>query len=812
MVFITWWGDAASMTVTVGAGPGRRVFISYAGRDRAWAEWVTWQLRAAGYATEYDGWDWPAGDNAVLRMSDALDRADQVVALLSEAYFERERFTTDEWTAVMAMHGRLVPLKIEPVTPPAMLGPIIFRELHGLAADQARQVLLQAVAGGRAGPGGPPGFPGEQATLAGEAGSLRLPGVLPDIWNVPARTGVFTGRDAVLLQLRDRLGAGGPVVVHALHGMGGVGKTTLAAEYAYRFANSYQLVWWVDAEQAGLIAEQLAQLAVTARWVPADTDTPTAVAETQRRLRTGTGWLVVFDNAVRPADLQPWLPQGSGHVLVTSRNPAWTHVGEPVEVDVFARDEAKALLRRLTPTITDTDADQLAAALGDLPLAVAQAGGVLAETGMPAAAYLHELGVHSAAVLADGTPPGYRVPLAAAIRVSMDKLASEDEAAVQLLRLCAFLAPEPIPADLFTTAHPAGVLPEPLATVAASRWALHGILGRIGRYGLATIDGRGLQLHRLTQAILQDQMTSGQHTDQNRRAEQLVAAACPEEADHPVNWPRWTQLLPHVLALNPTTSSNPDLRWTAVWAAWYLQARGDAQASRELANLLYLQWRSGIGPDQDQTLAAAHTLAGALQVLGEYGQARTLDEDTLTRRRRLYGYDHHDSLHSADSLAIDLCALGEHEQARQLHQDTVNRYRRTLGDDDTHTVSAANNLAVDLRALGQYELARQLHQDTLKRRRRILGDDHPDTLASANNLAADLSALGEHEQARQLHQDTLDRYQRVLGDNHPDTLKSANNLASTLRTLGKATEAEHVERRFPMIVKTGRCSSMRWRS
>ena len=103
--------------VTVAVPAGReRLFVSYAGRDRSWAEWVAWQLTEAGYLVELDTWDWSAGDNAVLRMSDALERADRVVALYSRAYFERPRFSTDEWTAVQARpdrQGRLVPLRLE---------------------------------------------------------------------------------------------------------------------------------------------------------------------------------------------------------------------------------------------------------------------------------------------------------------------------------------------------------------------------------------------------------------------------------------------------------------------------------------------------------------------------------------------------------------------------------------------------------------------------------------------------------------------------------------------------------------------------
>ncbi|HET8661614.1 MAG TPA: FxSxx-COOH system tetratricopeptide repeat protein [Micromonosporaceae bacterium] len=642
--------------MSVADGPGRdRVFISYAGRDRAWAEWVTWQLRAAGYHTEFDRWDWDAGDNAQLRMNEALERAEQVVALLSEAYFERERWTTEEWTALLAMRKRLVPLKIEPVTPPALLRPVIYRELYGLDAEQATRVLLEAVGGVR-GPDREPVFPGEHVALAGGSVGPRLPGVLPEVWNVPARVASFTGRDGLLLALRERLEAGGgPVVVQALHGMGGVGKTSLAVEYAHRFANGYELVWWIDAEQVGLVGEQMGGLAVAAGWVVTGTETPVAVAEAQRRLRTGTGWLVVFDNADRPVDVQPWLPQGPGHVVVTSRNPAWRMVAAPVKVDVFARGESVRLLRRLAPTLTDTDADGLAGVLGDLPLAVAQAGGVLAETSMPAGEYRRALTAQAGQVLTDGTPPGYRVPLAAAVRVSVDRLGEEDPAAVQMLRLCAFLAPEPVPVEVFTTA-PDGVLPEPLAAIAGSLWSLRHAVGRLGRYGLATLDENGLRLHRLTQAILRDQLIPEQRADQRGRAEQVIAAAQPDNGLNPVHWPRWAALLPHLLALHATAGTHPDLYRTAIGAAGYLLVTDRPAEAGALC-----QWVAASTSDPAERGQAFVLSSAALLNLGrpeEYREVVRAGLDAVRGLREPYLHGHlnalaalaayrHDALESA---------------------------------------------------------------------------------------------------------------------------------------------------------------------
>ncbi|GAA4732714.1 hypothetical protein Prum_098310 [Phytohabitans rumicis] len=213
-------------------GPDRLdAFVSYAGPQRPWAEWVADQLRKAGLTVELDVWDWAAGSNAVLNMNTALARADRVVALYSAAYFEPSRFTTDEWTAVLAERPgadgrrRLVPLRVERVQPPPILGPLVYRDLFDLGEEQARQALLSAVFGPRRPDNAP--FPGERATAAASDG-VRLPGSRPGPWNVPRRLLGFTGRTALLAQLREQLIAGERTVVQALHGMGGVGVAATA--------------------------------------------------------------------------------------------------------------------------------------------------------------------------------------------------------------------------------------------------------------------------------------------------------------------------------------------------------------------------------------------------------------------------------------------------------------------------------------------------------------------------------------------------------------------------------------------------------
>jgi hypothetical protein len=271
--------------------------------------------------------------------------------------------------------------------------------------------------------------------------------------------------------------------------------------------------------------------------------------------------------------------------------------------------------------------------------------------------------------------------------------------AAELASVCAFLAPEPIPEDLFTGA--AAGLPGELAARAADPLAWGQTLARLTRQALARVDYRGLQMHRLTQAILRDRLTPGQAAAARARAEAILAASNPGDPPNPATWPRWAQLMPHLLAADLAATDDPGLRWLACDACWYLLARGDTRTGHDLASPVYQQWNDRLGGDDPHTLSIVHYLAWALQEMGRHADARDLDEDSLARERRLRGEDHPSTLASATHLAIDLHKLGEVQAARDLDQDTLDRYRRVLGHDHPDTLRSANSLAIDLRALGE---------------------------------------------------------------------------------------------------------------
>ncbi|WP_406494683.1 FxSxx-COOH system tetratricopeptide repeat protein [Streptomyces sp. NBC_01604] len=763
------------------------MFVSHAGADLAWAEWVAWQLQDAGYEVELDAWHWGPGENFVQNMDRAL-AAGPMVALFSAAYFDPERWTTEEWTAKLAGREKVIPLRIEDCAAPPMLRALIAPELFGLGEEKAREVLLAALKGPAGLPRVSPGFPGE-----GGAGRLRsmgatgprLPGTLPRVWNVPARNAGFVGRDALLVDVRSRLAGGRAVAVVALDGRGGVGKTQSAAEYAHRFCGEYELVWWVRAEDPALIPGQLALLAVETGAAQPNTPAEKAVQALGRELRSRARWLVVFDNAEDPAALADFVPSGPGHVLITSRNPDWHGVAWPLNVDVLARRESIDLLRRRTPWLTDADAGRLAEALDDLPLALVQAAAVLTTTTVDD--YLELLASNASEVTDEGRPRDYRWSLAAQVRLSMQRLRAQDPEAADVMNACALLAPEPfaLPTDFGDEADEAS----PVGRVVTDRRTRSRVLSALHQHGLARVAAGSLHLHRLTQAVLKDQLTTEERAVAAHNASVLLAAASPDTSDDPASWPRWLNLLPHLLAIDPTDLVTADARFAACEACFYLLDRGSAPAVLPRLDDLHQAWNSLLGPDHAHTWWAVNYLAIAFTAVGDHERAYVLHRDLFDWRRRVLGEDHVDTLGTASNLASDLANLGRVEEALELGEDTLARQRRVLGEDHPDTLGTVSNLAVRLAALGRVEEAVELGEDTLARQGRVLGEDHPDTLRTASNLTSDLAALGRVEEAVELGEDSMARQRRVLGEDHPGTLGTASNLTSDLAALGRVEEA-----------------------
>jgi tetratricopeptide (TPR) repeat protein len=622
-----------------------------------------------------------------------------------------------------------------------------------------------------------------------------LPAEQPAVWGaVPARNPNFTGRVDLLGRLReqltDKLTA---LLPHTLHGLGGVGKTQLAIEYVWQFASSYDLVWWIAAEQPALIRSSLATLASRLDLPPGeDLDkTLVAVHDALRTHNPYKRWLLVFDNADRPEDLDRFLSIPGGHILITSRNRAWSGVAETVEVDVFTREESLELISRRLPGASAADADRLAESVGDLPLALEQAAAWMLATATPVPDYLVLLEKQVGQLLLESPPTNYPLPVVATWGLAFDQLSRQAPAAVQLLELCSFLGPEPVSVRLLPMGRYAS-LPSPLDATVRDEIPLRRAVRDIGRYGLAKVDParNSIEIHRLVQAVLRDRLSDEQRAAYQRSVHELLAAANPgDPTGDPQSWPRHAELAPHVLPARLIEGDTLDSHKVVLDQVRYLWVVGDYRSSQQLAESAYNDWHERLGPDYEQTLVVGRFLANALRSVGRTEEARALNQDVWARTQRTLGENHEHTLAVANSVGADLRWQGLWRQARELDEDLLERHKRVFGEDDPSTLNSANNLAVDLRLLCDFERARQLDEETIERRRRVIGDDHPLTLFGMSSLSRDYYGLGDFQNALSLQRQSLPTHLARVGPDHSDYMRATRVHTLTLRSLGDYSEA-----------------------
>ncbi|HEX8870986.1 MAG TPA: FxSxx-COOH system tetratricopeptide repeat protein, partial [Lentzea sp.] len=471
------------------------------------------------------------------------------------------------------------------------------------------------------------------ATFSAEGVHVTAPGIplsveqrreglsKPQVWGaVPLRNPDFVGRQQLLESLRQRLLEPGATAVlpEALHGMGGVGKSQTVVEYIYQHANEYDVVWWISAEHPSQITSSLVELAKK-MGLPTAATADTAVPAVLDALRRGeephSRWILVFDNADRPETVRQFFPAaGSGHVVVTSRNSEWGNIARPVEVDLFTRAESKQLLNRRGGALTESDADRLAEALGDLPLAIEQAAAWRAQTGMQVSEYLELLEQNRIELLEAGTSSDYQLPVAAAWNVPLNKLKQEHRAALQLLQVCAFFGPEPISRKLFSAALEVPV-PEALKEAFADPIKLNRAVREISRYSLAKIDHRNntLQLHRLVQTVLKNRLDSDEQKTMRHAVHMLLVKGDPGDPEAAANWPQYAALLPHATMSRAVTCQHTWVRELMINLVRYLHASGDYGGALDFSEHCISIWRESLGETNLHTLEMSRRYAIALR-------------------------------------------------------------------------------------------------------------------------------------------------------------------------------------------------------
>jgi tetratricopeptide (TPR) repeat protein/DNA-binding XRE family transcriptional regulator len=684
------------------------------------------------------------------------------------------------------------------------------------------------------------------------------------LWTIPyARNPYFTGRDELLELLDQYLSPEGLeeqtaachaalTQSHAIKGLGGIGKTQIAIEYAYRSLaqQRYTHTLWINATTEEAIISSFVELAELIPEFPAkgETDQRKLVAAVKRWLeQCQQSWLLIFDNADSVASIQPYLPlQGKGSILLTTRASAVGSFASAIEVEKMSFMEGThLLLRRARQQDNASDeeineAGNIVVALDHFPLALEQAGAYIEETGCGFSTYLQLYQEHRKELLARRSMQNCNYPdsVATTWSLSFQKLEQTNPAANELLCLCAFLAPDHIPEELFTKA--SVHLPPLLQQATVNLFTFNQIFEALLSFSLVKrlSEDNQLSIHRLVQAVLVDTMEASQQQLWAERAVRAVNMIFPQDVVDGVNWPlclryleqaqvcytlilHYQLLLPEAAELLDRTGiylrehGSHSLAEPLYQQAIQIRGKLSGNAHTALANSLYnmaMLYRS-----QHKPVEAAAFFQQALQILElqsgpahpdlmrpltglgllntqqeKYGEAEPLYLRSLQIGEQALGPEHPDLVEPLAGLACLYREQGKYAEAELHFLRAVRLKEQHFGPEHPGLAVMLNSLACHYAQQQKLAEAEPLFERTLLIRRKALRPEHPLLADPMNNLANIYMMQGKYVEAEPLLYEAIQIWEQQLGPDHPALAAPLTNLAE-LKIMTKQGSSKEVE-------------------
>ncbi len=783
---------------------GFDVFLSHNSRDKPAVEAIAEELKARKIEVWLDKWNLRPGRRWQKELEKAIEQSRAVAVFVGadglgpwgvpEMEVFLNRATRDESLAVIPVLLPTAPAQIELQE---FLKLYTWVDLRGGVTEEGLARLVWGVTGEK------PGEDGAQSSSG-----------LPSLSNLPFPSlgSLFKGREAQLAEVAGQLASGGRVLV--LHGLGGVGKTCLAVEQAWRQGSGYRALFFLVAESPQALQRSLAGLAgadllnLKLEGQPEEE----VVAAVRGWLRGNPGWLLILDNvdsdeAQKSARELTTLP--GGQVLVTSRLGRWPAGLALLNVDTLHPEDSVALLLEASEDGRRHRGDdaqlaaQLAERLGHLPLALEQAAAYVRVRGIGFAQYLADWERDCQAVLAWYDPATTDYPLALAVTWSgsFQRLSLPSRA---LLRLMAHLAPEPIPVGLFEEG---GERIEGAITLLASEQAVDppsssvdvlAALAEITRYSLASLRDGSVRVHRLVQEVVRSQVPPETRATWVGLTAQLVDGYAPDEPGDVRTWPLWDLLRSHLERIIELAEREAVLELTTglmANLAHLLYVKGlYSQAEPAMRRALAID-EAAYGPDHPDVARDLNNLALLLKDTNRLQDAEPLMRRALSIDEFAYGPDHPRVAISLNNLATLLRATNRLQEAEPLLRRALEIDEAAYGRDHPSVARDLNNSATVLHDTKCWQEAEELLRQALVIDERFYGSDHPEVAIDLTNLAAVLQEPSRHEEAEALNRRALEIGEAAYGSDHPVVAQYLVNLATVLQSTNRRRESEPLFRR-----------------
>lgn len=632
--------------------------------------------------------------------------------------------------------------------------------------------------------------------------------VSPPWWKVPySQNAFFTGRSSVLEQLHAAfLARKVGVFVQALTGLGGIGKTQIALEYVYRYAQTYQAIFWVAADSQGDLLADFVSIAQFLHLPEQHEPKQSLIVEAIKQwFHQHEGWLLVFDNVEEVTHVQAFRPTaGKGHILITTRARTTGTLATPYEIEPMDTQEGiQFLLQRVHPLSQDLPLDQVKSqekvAAEEItrlfdghPLALDQAGAYVEETGYHLSDYLGFYQQRQTMLLGrrGDASTDYPASVMTTFSLAFEHVERLLPASAELLRFCAFLQPDALPEELLLV----GALSFDPAYQRSAHdpYELDEALIVLRKYSLIKRNRatKTVSVHRLVQEVLKKSMNEEQ---QQRWAESVVRTLSREFPDgEPDSWSACQRYLPH---------ARVGMHLLEVWQMRFIEAV-------RLLNRVgyYLYKRAEYAEAQERYEQALKLLAGEeeqllnAQILSNLGvlhihlanppQAETYLRRALHVREQMLEPTHPDIAQNLNDLAGVYHNQRKLAEAEPLYQQALAIQEQTLGGEDPATLRTLGNLALLKYSQKKYAESETLNKRVLTAREKQLGAEHVDTGQSLLNLAYAYLLQQRYAEAEPLFRRALAIYEEVYGSEHPQTAIALNGVGMFYHAQQQYEDAE----------------------
>jgi len=799
-----------------------KVFISYSHKDEAWKERLVTQLNVLGEQGLLDIWDdtrIDGGDDWFPKIQEAMESAAVAILLVS----------ADSLTSKFILRKEVPPLLERRAKEGLLLLPLIVRpcpwqEVSWLARLQARprkgkplitmpdadaETALSDLATEilhlvkRTGTDSAT----DMTVTAAQSADPESPGIQTVVHNLPfAQNANFTGRENILERIESTFGQEGAVAItqpQAIHGLGGIGKTQIALEFAHQHLSQFKYVFWLGAENEATISKSLGEVAALLDLPQRhEKEKAVLVAAVRSWFETHNNWLLIFDNAEDAASVQSYLPRTqSGCVIITTRASAMGGIAQPVEVDELDPDSAvKFLFKRAAIKKPDSSQKSVAREIchrfGYMPLAIDHASAYLEETKCSLENYAKYLDKHGVKILQGkqyASAAYGKKTVEATWAISIERLKETNPSAVALLTASSYLAPDDIPIGLFK-ADPES-LPDSLKKLVTEDHLFDQTLGELQKFSLIRRrQGEDtFSMHRLVQSVIRESQDEDESKAWLNSLLGCLKASTPAVNDFH-NWPVLESLSSHAASL--FTEADKLNHQTEILGrllnefAYYLDDRADYAAAEPLYQRALKIDEDLLGPDHPDVATSLNNLAELYRVLGRFAEAEPLYLRALMISEEALGQDHPYVAIWLNNLALLYDSQGRYEEAEPLYLRALKITEKALGPDHSKVATRLNNLAALYDSLGRYEEAEPMYKRALEINEKALGGDHPRVAAGLNNLALLYDNQGRYAEAESMYKRALKIDEQALGSEHPDLATDLNNLAELYRSQGRHAEAE----------------------